>query len=132
MPRAALAALGTSIFSEMTRLATQKGAVNLSQGFPDFDGPREIIDAAVDALRAGHNQYGRSMGLPVLVEAIAAHQDRCYGLAFDPMTEVCAFAGATEGIAASMLGLLEPGDEVVVFEPFYDGYPAAIAMAGAV
>jgi N-succinyldiaminopimelate aminotransferase len=131
MPRAALAALGTSIFSEMTRLANERGAVNLSQGFPDFDGPREIVDAAVDALRAGHNQYGRSMGLPVLVEAIAEHQARCYGLRVDPMTEVCAFAGATEGIAASMLGLFEPGDEIVVFEPYYDGYPAAIAMAGA-
>jgi N-succinyldiaminopimelate aminotransferase len=131
MPRAALERFGTSIFSEMTRLANETGAVNLSQGFPDFEGPREIVDAAVDALRGGHNQYGRSMGLPVLVDAIARHQARCYGLRFDPMTEVCAFAGATEGIAASMLGLLEPGDEVILFEPFYDGYPATIAMAGA-
>src|SRR5262245_5990089 len=131
MARAALAALGTSIFSEMTRLAIETGAVNLSQGFPDFEGPPAIVDAAIEALRAGHNQYGRSMGLPALVEAIAAHQERCYGLRYDPMTEVCAFAGATEGIAASMLGLLEPGDEVVLFEPFYDSYPATIAMAGA-
>ena len=99
MPRAALAAFGTSIFSEMTRLANEAGAVNLSQGFPDFEGPAAIVDAAVDALRAGHNQYGRSMGLPPLVEAIARHQARCYGLAYDPMTEVCAFAGATEGIS---------------------------------
>jgi N-succinyldiaminopimelate aminotransferase len=132
MARAALAGFGTSIFSEMTRLANETGAVNLSQGFPDFEGPREIVDAAVAALRAGANQYGRSMGLPALVEQIARHQERCYGLRFDPLTEVCAFAGATEGIAAAMLGLLEPGDEVVLFEPFYDSYPATIAMAGAV
>jgi N-succinyldiaminopimelate aminotransferase len=129
--RAALEALGTSIFSEMTRLANERGAVNLSQGFPDFEGPPAIVDAAVDALRTGSNQYGRSMGLPILVEAIARHQERWYGQRLDPMTEVCAFAGATEGIAAAMLGLLEPGDEVVVFEPFYDSYPATIAMAGA-
>src|SRR5688572_27880838 len=131
MARQALAALGTSIFSEMTRLATERGAVNLSQGFPDFDGPKEIVDAAVAALRSGQNQYGRSMGLPALVEQISAHQERCYGLRFDPLTEVCAFAGATEGIAASMLGLLEAGDEVILLEPFYDSYPAALAMAGA-
>ena len=132
MARTALTALGTSIFSEMTRLANEKGAVNLSQGFPDFDGPKDIIDAAVDALRSGQNQYGRSMGLVPLVEQIALHQQRCYGLKYDALTEVCAFAGATEGIAAAMIGLLDPGDEVILFEPFYDGYPAAIAMAGAV
>ena len=131
MARSALAKLGTSIFSEMTRLANEKGAVNLSQGFPDFDGPHEILDAAVDALRSGQNQYGRSMGLPALVDAIAAHRERHYALRYDAMTEVCAFAGATEGIAAAMLGLLEPGDDVIVMEPFYDGYPAAIAMASA-
>lgn len=132
MARAALTALGTSIFSEMTRLANEKGAVNLSQGFPDFEGPAAVVDAAVAALRSGQSQYGRSMGLPALVEEIAAHQERCWGLCFDPLTEVCATAGATEGIAAAMLGLLEPGDEVVLFEPFYDGYPATLAMAGAV
>ena len=131
MARAALTALGTSVFSEMTRLATESGAINLAQGFPDFEGPPAIVDAAVEALRAGHNQYGRSMGLPALVAEIARHQERCYGLAFDPTSEVCAFAGATEGIAAAMLGLLEAGDEVILFEPFYDSYPATIAMAGA-
>ncbi|MBI1946214.1 MAG: aminotransferase class I/II-fold pyridoxal phosphate-dependent enzyme [Deltaproteobacteria bacterium] len=131
MARQALAALGTSIFPEMTRLAVERGAVNLSQGFPDFDGPPEIVDAAVTALKAGHNQYGRSMGLPALVEQIAAHQRRCWGIEVDPLTEVCAFAGATEGIAAAMIGLLEAGDEVVLFEPYYDGYPATVAMAGA-
>jgi N-succinyldiaminopimelate aminotransferase len=131
MARRALEAFGTSIFTEMTRLANEKGAVNLSQGFPDFDGPSAIVDAAVTALRGGHNQYGRSMGMPALATAIAAHQTRCYGLAYDPMTEVMACSGATEGIAAAMLGLLEPGDEVILFEPFYDSYPATIAMAGA-
>lgn len=131
MARAALAALGTSIFSEMTRLANEKGAVNLSQGFPDFEGPPQLVDAAVAALRSGQSQYGRSMGLVPLVEQVAAHRERCHGLSYDPLTEVCATAGATEGIAAAMLGLLEAGDEVVLFEPFYDGYPATLAMAGA-
>jgi N-succinyldiaminopimelate aminotransferase len=132
MARAALAALGTSIFSEMTRLAAERGAVNLSQGYPDFEGPALIVEAAVDALRSGQNQYGRSMGLPALVEQIAAHQQRFWGLAWDPLTEVCALAGATEGIAAAMHGLLEAGDEVILLEPFYDGYPAVVAMAGGV
>ena len=132
MARSALQAFGTSVFSEMTALATQHGAVNLSQGFPDFEGPSAIVGAAVAALRSGQNQYGRSMGLVPLVEAIALHQQRCYGIHLDPMTEVCATAGATEAIAAAVLGLLEPGDEVLVLEPFYDGYPATLAMAGAV
>ena len=131
MAKAALAALGTSIFSEMTRLANERGAVNLSQGFPDFDGPPAIVDAAIEALRGGQNQYGRSMGLPALVEQIARHQQDHYGLRYEPMSEVCAVAGATEGLAAAMIGLLEPDDEVVLFEPFYDGYPATLAMAGA-
>lgn len=132
MAKTALAALGTSIFSEMTRLAALKGAVNLSQGFPDFEGPAAIVEAGVAALREGHNQYGRSMGVPELVAAIAAHQERCYGLQLDPQSEVCATAGATEAIAAAMIGLLDPGEEVVLFEPFYDSYPATAAMAGAV
>jgi N-succinyldiaminopimelate aminotransferase len=131
MARKALAALGTSIFSEMTKLANERGAVNLSQGFPDFEGPSDILDAAVGALEQGHNQYGRSQGLPALVQAIAAHQQRCYGIALDPMSQVCATAGATEAIAAAFIGLLDAGDEVVLFEPFYDEYPAAAAMAGA-
>lgn len=131
MARKALAALGTSIFSEMTKLANERGAVNLSQGFPDFEGPRDVVAAAVGALEGGNNQYGRSQGLPALVQAIAAHQQRCYGIALDPMTQVCATAGATEAIAAAFIGLLDAGDEVVLFEPFYDEYPAAAAMAGA-
>ncbi len=131
MAARALEAFGTSIFTEMTRLALEKGAVNLSQGFPDFEGPRDVVDAAVAALREGHNQYGRSQGVPALVEAVAAHQARAYGIVLDPMTEVCATAGATEALAAAFIGLLDPGDEVVLFEPFYDQYPAAAAMAGA-
>jgi N-succinyldiaminopimelate aminotransferase len=122
---------GTTIFSEMTALAQQHGAINLSQGFPDFEGPSEVLDAAVAALRSGDNQYARSMGHPKLVEAIARHQEQHYGLKLDPYSEVSVFSGATEGIASSLLGLLNPGDEVILFEPFYDSYPACVALAGA-
>jgi N-succinyldiaminopimelate aminotransferase len=122
---------GTTVFSEMTRLAIEHDAINLSQGFPDFDGPPDVIEAAIDALRAGHNQYARSMGHPLLVQAIADRQRRLYGLEWDPMREVVVFSGATEGIFSTMMGLLEPGDEVILFEPFYDSYPASAAMAGA-
>jgi N-succinyldiaminopimelate aminotransferase len=122
---------GTTIFSEMTRLAQQHGAINLSQGFPDFEGPPGIVDAAVEALRGGNNQYARSMGLPSLVEAIAAHEEKYYGLKYDPLSEVGVFSGATGAIAAFILGYLEPGDEVILFEPFYDSYPAIATLAGA-
>ncbi len=121
---------GTTIFSEMTALAQQHGAINLSQGFPDFEGPPEVLDAAVTALRSGDNQYARSMGHPRLVEAVARHQERHYGMKLDPYSEVSVFSGATEGIASSLLGLLNPGDEVILFEPFYDSYPACVALAG--
>lgn len=123
---------GTTIFSEMTRLSNEHSAINLSQGFPDFDGPQGIIEAAAEALRAGHNQYARSMGHLALVEAIAAKVQDHYGLQLDPLREVVVFSGATEGIASSILGLLNPGDEVILFEPFYDSYPACVAMASAV
>ena len=123
---------GTTVFAEMTALAQRHGAINLAQGFPDFEGPSEIVEAAVKALRSGDNQYARSRGHPVLVEAIAESQKRCYGLDYDPMAEVVVFNGATEGIAASLLGILNPGDEVVLFEPFYDSYPPCLALAGAV
>ena len=123
---------GTTIFSEMTRLSNEHSAINLSQGFPDFDGPPGIIEAAADAMRAGHNQYARSMGHPALVEAIAAKVYEHHGLRYDPLREVVVFSGATEGIASSLLGILNPGDEVILFEPFYDSYPACVAMAGAV
>jgi N-succinyldiaminopimelate aminotransferase len=123
---------GTTIFAEMTALAQDHGAINLAQGFPDFEGPPEIVEAAVRALRSGDNQYARSRGHPELVRAISETQEHHYGLAYDPMEEVVVFSGATEGIAAAMLGILNPGDEVILFEPFYDSYPPGLALSGAV
>ena len=124
--------LGTTIFAEMSALATTTGAINLGQGFPDTDGPAEIAEAAVRAIREGRgNQYPPGPGIPELRNAVAEHQQRFYNLAYDPGTEVLVTAGATEAIAAAMLALLEPGDEVIAFEPFYDSYAACIAMAGA-
>lgn len=126
-----LAEFGTTIFAEMSALALQTGSINLGQGFPDTDGPEEIREAAVRALRDGRgNQYPPGPGVPELRSAIVDHQRRRYGLAFDPDTEVLVTAGATEAIAAALLGLLEPGDEVVALEPYYDSYAACIAMAG--
>ncbi|MET9609921.1 pyridoxal phosphate-dependent aminotransferase [Streptomyces sp. NPDC006512] len=128
-----LAAFGTTIFAEMSALAARTGSINLGQGFPDTDGPAEIAEAAVRAVRDGRgNQYPPGPGVPELRTAIAEHQRRFYGLAYDPDTEVLVTAGATEAIAASLLALLEPGDEVIALEPFYDSYAACIAMAGAV
>jgi len=125
--------LGTTIFAEMSALAVRTGAINLGQGFPDTDGPESVREAAVRALRDGRgNQYPPGMGVPELRVAVADHQRRFYGLDFDPHTEVLVTAGATEAIAAAMLALLEPGDEVIAFEPFYDSYAASIAMAGGV
>ncbi|MEU2670026.1 pyridoxal phosphate-dependent aminotransferase [Streptomyces sp. NPDC007164] len=126
-----LAEFGTTIFAEMSALAVRTGSINLGQGFPDTDGPEEIREAAVRALRDGHgNQYPPGPGIPELRTAIADHQQHRYGLAHDPDTEVLVTAGATEAIAATLLALLEPGDEVIAFEPFYDSYAACIAMAG--
>lgn len=127
-----LAGFGTTIFAEMSALAVQTGAINLGQGFPDTDGPAEVLDAAVEAIRSGVNQYPPGPGLPVLREAIAAHQQRFYGLEVDPETEVLVTAGATEALAGALLGMLDAGDEVIVFEPMYDSYQACIALAGAV
>ncbi|MEU8447242.1 pyridoxal phosphate-dependent aminotransferase [Streptomyces globisporus] len=127
-----LAAFGTTIFAEMSALAVRTGSINLGQGFPDTDGPEEIREAAVRALRAGHgNQYPPGPGVPELRNAVAAHQERFYGLTWSPATEVLVTTGATEAIAASLLALLEPDDEVIAFEPYYDSYAACIAMAGA-
>ena len=124
--------LGTTIFAEMSALATATGAINLGQGFPDTDGPESVREAAVRALRDGRgNQYPPGPGIPELRQAIADHQRRFYDLSFDPDTEILVTAGATEAIAAAMLALLEPEDEVIAFEPFYDSYAACIAMAGA-
>ncbi|MEW2303605.1 pyridoxal phosphate-dependent aminotransferase [Streptomyces sp. NPDC006655] len=126
-----LAEFGTTIFAEMSALALRTGSINLGQGFPDTDGPEEVREAAVRALREGRgNQYPPGPGVPELRGAIAAHQERRYGLSYDPDAEVLVTAGATEAIAAALLALVEPGDEVVALEPYYDSYAACIAMAG--
>ncbi len=127
-----LQGLGTTIFAEMSALAVRTGSVNLGQGFPDTDGPDTVIEAAVKAMQSGRNQYAPGIGVPELRTAIAEHQRRFYGLDYDPDSEVVVTTGATEAIAASMLALVEPGDEVVALEPYYDSYVAAIAMAAGV
>jgi N-succinyldiaminopimelate aminotransferase len=125
--------MGTTIFAEMSELAVATGSVNLGQGFPDTDGPPEIARAAADAILAGRgNQYPPGPGIPELRRAIADHQKRWYDLSVNPDTEVLVTAGATEAIAAALLALVEPGDEVIAFEPYYDSYAACIAMAGGV
>jgi N-succinyldiaminopimelate aminotransferase len=123
-----LAGLGTTIFTEMTALAERTGAINLGQGFPDSDGPAEAIEAAVTALRTGANQYAPLPGVPALRDAVLAHQRAHYGL--EPEDVLITF-GATEAIASALLGLCNPGDEVIAFEPYYDSYGACIAFAGA-
>lgn len=128
-----LAPMGTTIFAEMSALAAATGSINLGQGFPDTDGPQEVKQAAAEAVLSGlGNQYPPGLGVPELRRAVAEHQKRFYGLDFDPDSEVLVTAGATEAIAAALLALLEPGDEVVAFEPYYDSYAACIAMAGGV
>jgi N-succinyldiaminopimelate aminotransferase len=123
---------GTTIFAEMSALAVRTGSVNLGQGFPDTDGPPEMLEAAVRAIREGRNQYPPGPGIPELRAAISAHQEAFWGLRYDPDSEVLVTAGATEAIAASILAFCESGDEVVCFEPYYDSYAASIALAGAV
>ncbi len=123
---------GTTIFAEMSALALSTGAINLGQGFPDTDGPREMLEAAIDAIGSGRNQYPPGAGVPELLTAIAEHQRRFYGLSVDPASQILVTAGATEAIAAVILALCEPGDEVVMFEPYYDSYAATVALAGAV
>lgn len=123
--------LGVTIFEEMTTLAVSTGAINLGQGFPDEDGPVEIKDAAQAAIAAGANQYAPGKGVAALREAVSAHQQRFYGLDPDPDNEVLVTTGATEAIAAALLAFVQPGDEVLTFEPFYDSYGAIIGMSGA-
>ncbi|MEU0659778.1 pyridoxal phosphate-dependent aminotransferase [Streptomyces lavendulocolor] len=126
-----LAEFGTTIFAEMSALAVSTGSVNLGQGFPDTDGPQAVAEAAVRAIRDGRgNQYPPGPGVPELRTAVADHQRERYGLRYDPDTEVLVTAGATEAIAAALLGLVEPGDEVIALEPYYDSYAACVAMAG--
>ena len=121
-----------TIFSQMSSLAVQTQSINLGQGFPDVDGPPEVIEEAVKALHTGANQYAPGRGVASLRAAIAAHQQRHYGIELDQDTQVVVTTGATEGIAAALLGLINPGDEVVLLEPYYDSYPAMIQMAGGV
>ncbi len=123
---------GTTIFAEMTALAAETGAINLGQGFPDTSGPAAMLDTAVEAIRSGVNQYPPGPGVPELRAAVAAQRLRRHGLTYDPAAEVFVTVGATEGIAASVLALAGPGDEVIVFEPYYDSYAATIALSGAV
>lgn len=124
-------AFQTTVFSEFSALAAEVGAVNLGQGFPDFDGPDLIKEAAAKAIRDGVNQYAQGSGAPVLRTAISEHALRFYGQKVDPNTMVTVTSGATEAIFDAVMGLVEPGDEVVLFEPFYDSYEASVVMAGA-
>jgi N-succinyldiaminopimelate aminotransferase len=124
-----LSGFGTSIFAEMTTLARQHRAVNLGQGYPDFDGPEFVKRAAIEAVRAGHNQYAPMPGLPALQEAVAEHQRRFYGIEHDPEAEITIHAGATEALSSVFAALLDRGDEALVFEPFYDSYRPGIALA---
>jgi N-succinyldiaminopimelate aminotransferase len=123
--------LPVTIFSEFSALAARTGAVNLGQGFPDFDGPEEVRETAVRALRSGVNQYALGAGSQNLRRAIAEHAARFYGQSVDPEQDITVTAGATEALFDALLGLLDPGDEAVLFEPFYDSYAAAVGMAGA-
>jgi N-succinyldiaminopimelate aminotransferase len=127
-----LAGFGTTIFSEMTRLANEHGAINLAQGFPDFDGPEFVKEAAIAAIRAGSGQYERVSGTPEAHRALAAKYRRDWGLDYAPDTEMVVTCGATEAIFAAVQGLCDDGDEVVLFEPYYDSYKASVRMAGAV
>jgi len=126
---ARLASFGTTIFTEMSALAERTGAINLGQGFPDEDGPAAVLEAAQAAMRDGHNQYPPLPGVAPFREAIAEHQRRFYGMELDPDTQVQAAMGATEAITAAVLGLCEPGDELIALDPTYDSYAAACAMA---
>lgn len=130
--RSALRQFGTSIFSTVNEIAIEHKAVNLSQGSPDFAPPAALLDAAHEALRNGHHQYPPSIGVPVLRNAVSTHAMACHGLAYDPDTEVTVTVGATEAIVSTIGALTEPGDEVVIVEPYYDLYPPAVVAAGCV
>src|SRR5512139_951712 len=122
--------IGTSIFAVMTRLANEHGAINLSQGFPDFDCDPALVEAVARAMRDGHNQYAPMPGVLALREAIAAKVKACYGAPVDPLTEVVVTSGATAGLYAALTALVHPGDEVVLFEPCYDSYVPVIRLSG--
>jgi N-succinyldiaminopimelate aminotransferase len=126
-----LQGFGTTIFARMSALAAETGAINLGQGFPDTDGPTEVSDAAIQAIRDGHNQYPPGPGMAELRQAVAEHQARFWNIGLDPDSEILITAGATEALAAALIGLCEVGDDVVCFDPTYDSYAAGIAIAGA-
>ena len=126
-----LQGFGTTIFAEMTALAIEHGAVNLGQGAPDFAAPDVVKDAAIRAIAENRNQYAPGNGVPVLREAVAEHQRRFWGVDYDPQDEITITAGATEAICAALMALCDTGDEVILFEPYYDSYRASVAMAGA-
>ncbi len=132
LPASRVSTFGTTIFAEMTALAMQHNAINLSQGFPDFDGPAEVKRAAIAAIESGKNQYALSNGESDLRRAVAAHAARFYGQSPNPDTEVTIVSGATEGLFSTIVGLVNPGDEVIIFEPFFDGYVPDVIMAGGV
>ena len=121
----------TTVFAEMSALAARVGAVNLGQGFPDEDGPPAMLKAAQQAIAEGVNQYPPGIGIAPLREAIAAQRKRHFGIDYDPDTEILVTVGATEAIASAVLGLVEPGSEVILVQPFYDSYSPVVAMAGA-
>ena len=129
---AVFSGLRTTVFEVMSRLAIEHGSINLGQGFPDEDGPEDIRRKAAEALMEGPNQYPPMMGVPELRQAVAAHNKRFYGLDVDWQTEVMVTSGATEALADSLFGLIEPGDEVVLIEPLYDCYLAMVRRAGGV
>ena len=126
-----LVPFGETIFTEISRLAMKHQAVNLGQGFPNFDGPDFVKNAAIDAIKAGHGQYARMFGIPELNRAIADRFGRDTGMTIDPEAQITVTSGCTEAIAATLLGLVNPGDEVILFEPYYDSYRACVAMSGA-
>ncbi|WP_106234340.1 pyridoxal phosphate-dependent aminotransferase [Nonomuraea fuscirosea] len=128
---ARMRAFGTTIFAEMSALAVQTGSINLGQGFPDTDGPAAMLDRAVQAIGAGANQYPPGPGVLELRQAVSEHRAAHYGLSYDPVGEILVTVGATEAVAATVLALCEPGDEVIAFEPYYDSYAASIALAQA-
>ncbi|MCH8823219.1 MAG: aminotransferase class I/II-fold pyridoxal phosphate-dependent enzyme [Planctomycetes bacterium] len=126
-----LAPFGSTIFTQISRLAIEHNAINLGQGFPNFDGPEFIKQAAIDAINNGHGQYARMFGIPQLNQAIAERFQTDTGLSIDPDAEITVTSGCTEALIATFMGLINPGDEVILFEPYYDSYPACVAMSGA-
>ena len=132
VPASRLPQLGVTVFSVMSALAQQHQAVNLGQGFPDFDGDPALLDAVDAAMRAGHTQYPPMPGVPALRQAIAAKIQTLYGHAYDPDSEITVTAGATQAILTALLAVVHPGDEVIVLEPAYDSYAPNIALAGGV